>query len=68
MPLGVDPDAWPAIREILPLLSLIYEAQQLDEHAKRWGWIHGNMVTFADTVRADVERLRKAKRRQSRAG
>lgn len=67
-PPGVDPDAWPAIRELLPRLSLIYTAQQIEAHARRWGWVTGTIETFSDMVRADVERLRKGRRKVAPRG
>lgn len=67
-PAGVDPDAWLEIRALLPRLSLIYEAQELLAHAKRWGWIAGNIETFSDMVKVDVEEHRKAKRKARDAG
>jgi len=67
-PEDVHPDAWPAIRALLPRLSLIYEAKELLAHAQRWGWIAGNIETFSDIVKDDVEAHRKAKRKARDAG
>jgi len=67
-PPGVDPDAWPAIRELLPRLSDIYTAKELEQHAERWGWITGNIKTFSDIVRADVEAMKRERKKAARAG
>lgn len=67
-PPGVTPEAWSAIQELLPQLSDIHEAQEIPQHAERWGWIRGNMLTFGDLVRADVEAHRIQKRKIRRAG
>jgi transcriptional regulator with XRE-family HTH domain len=67
-PTDVNPDAWPAIRAILPRLSLIYEAQAILTHAKQWELIKGTVETFSDMLRHDVEALRKAKEKSRGAG
>lgn len=67
-PPGVDPQAWPAIRALLPRLSRIYESQDLMRHSKRWGWITGNIETFSDIVKDDVDKLREEKRKARDAG
>ena len=54
-PEGVDPEAWYAILPLLPMLSSIYAAREIPEHAKRWGWIEGNIQTFFDVVSASAQ-------------
>lgn len=65
-PPSMDLDAWSEIRALIPRLCLIYEARTLATHAERWGWIKGNIHTFSDLVKNDVEAWRKG-RREKRA-
>ena len=53
-PLGIDADAWAEILPLLPMLAVIFAAQDNPEHAERWGWIMGNIKTFYERISASA--------------